>query len=191
MRRTTNNIISDTTLTPEISVTEKPTITILPVESIPATFFAYEGLGGTANLLLHFTDEGQTFTLDYNLPEDDKEAYIGLSISFDQVQNLLGFGYVQMTIDFGSPDTSCSFYIKDIADTPQTMNGVSLGSIFSADGASFFNLGDYKYTYSIPLDANFLGTDFSAIAEIGFSLATPSAHGDKEIVFSNIKFISP
>ena len=148
------------------------------------------GFSDTVNLQ-QYTVDGQTYTLAYNLPEDDKEASVGLAFSFDQVQNLLSFGYVQITVDFGWPDTSCRFYIKDVADTPQTMDGVSLGHVLSAEGTSVFNLGDYKYAYTIPLDANFFDTDFSAITEIGFSLATPFAHGDKEIIFSDIKFVSP
>lgn len=191
----TRRVVSEFASTPGIIVTEKPSLVTLPIESIPAFIFAYEGIGeqgfaGTLNLLQHYTVYGQTYTLDYNLPEEEKEAYVGLVFSFDQDQNLLTYGYVQITIDFGWPDTSCRFYIKDIADTPKTMNGVSIGQVLSAKGASVFNLGDNKYTFTIPLDTNFLDTDFSAITEIGFSLATPSAQGDKEIIFSDIKFIS-
>jgi hypothetical protein len=186
--------VSEIVSTPEIISTEKPAITTLPVEMIPSSFLVFDGVQEqgfevTANLLFHSINGVPSYTLDYNLPEDDKDGYVGMAISFDRDQNLSEYGFVQITIDFGLPDTSCDFYIKDISDSPQTMNRVSLGPVLTGEGISMFNLGNNKYAFTISLKENFVDTDFSAVTEIGFSLETPSAKGDGIITFSDIKFI--
>jgi hypothetical protein len=187
----TENSISDNTSTPEMLVDEKPTINILPVELIPSSIFVIEGIEeqgieGTAQ----FIANGGTYTLDYSLPQNNIDAHVGLAFAFEQAQNLSDYGYVQMTIDFGWPETSCKFYLKDVYNTSQTASQVSLGHLLSGVEIAVFNLGGQKFTFTIPLKENFSDADFSVISEVGFSLETPYAHGDKEITFSEIRFIS-
>lgn len=192
----TQQIVVEATTTSEVVVAEKPTIAISPIESISSSVFVYEGieeegLAGSANILPPDGARAPAYTLDYHLPENNQDAYVRLAFSFDQVQDLSDYGFVQMTIDFGGPDTSCEFYIKDTDDITQIMNQVSLSPASAGEGASVFHLGESKYTFTIPLQESFPGTNFSTVSEIGFSLETPSALGDKQITFSEIQFLSP
>ena len=184
------------TLSKEVQVTQRPVVNTLSIEALPVTVMVISGAqtpggAGTGEFISPRDSNATTYTLRYQLPEDDTPAYVRLAFGFDPPQDLSGYGFVQLTIDFGQPNTSCHFYVQSRPADAQDLSQVTLGSGTASDGIAVLQVGAGIYQFTIPWPESFAGVGLSNITELGISLGTPTQHGSGTLTVRDIQFLSP
>lgn len=137
-----------------------------------------------AQLSIISLDKGkESYNLEFST-QPDLESSSGIGITFKDTQDFSEYSYIEVAVTFGSPETDCKLWMKDIISN--LSNSLVLGDQPPPGSKITISLVDDVRIVTIPMDY-FRGVNVKVITNVSIGgMGTPGVH---DVTIRYIKLI--
>ena len=139
-----------------------------------------------ANLsIINQPNEQTKYRLEYLLSQvSEEQSQLGMAFWFSEPQDITAYNFLELSISFDQPDSSCFFDMRDIT---KSVGSIPIGANVYPENIVVTMNGKIQ-NVKIPLENYFNHLNKKVISDMGCSASTTFSSGHQGFVIHEIKF---